>query len=95
MSAYLVARLKVENEEKYNEYRQLAGPALAKYGGRILSRGERRILLEGENDDFRTVICEFDNIEQGQEFYASPEYQHAISFRENAVQIQIILIDGV
>ena len=38
MAAYIIAQINITNPEKYEEYAKLAGPATAKYGGKLARR---------------------------------------------------------
>jgi uncharacterized protein (DUF1330 family) len=42
-----------------DEYRKLAGPAVAQYGGKFIVRGGTRTILEGKFDGNRLVVVEF------------------------------------
>ena len=47
MPAYLIVDCEVTDFERYEVYKQLAPPAIAKYGGRYLVRGGATTILEG------------------------------------------------
>ena len=47
MTAYWVARSKVNNPENYKRYTDLVPDILKKYGGRALSRGGNYQIMEG------------------------------------------------
>ncbi len=81
MSAYFIANPEILNPEAYEEYRRLAGPIIAKYGGRFLVRGSNAQLLEGEMPGRRIVVIEFPSVERAKEWYYSPEYQEIVSIR--------------
>jgi uncharacterized protein (DUF1330 family) len=95
MSAYLIARVRVEDKEPYEEYKKLAASAIEKHGGRYLARGGRTTTLEGEEETSRVVVVEFESFERAEEFYLSPEYQNAISVRKGAARGQFVVVDGV
>ena len=47
MPALWIAHVKVNDEDAYGKYAALAGPAIAKYGGRFIARAPRYVQLEG------------------------------------------------
>jgi uncharacterized protein (DUF1330 family) len=59
MSAYVIVDMDVTNPAAYDEYRKLAPPTVAAYGGRYLARGGRSETWEGEWIPNRLVILEF------------------------------------
>ena len=95
MPAYIVLRVEITDPEQYKEYRQRTPPALQKYGAKFIARSSTVETLEGEPENRRVVIIEFETMEQARNFYNSPEYQSAKVFREGAADAQFILIDGV
>jgi uncharacterized protein (DUF1330 family) len=95
MSAYLVVDIDVTNPEVYEEYKLLAPPAIAAYGGRYLARGGKSIALEGEWQPARLVILEFESLERLQEWYDSPEYREARRVREGAASMQMVALEGL
>ena len=94
MTAYWIARVKVTDEESYGKYAKLAGPALAKYGGRFLARGGRFVTLEGDEYP-RNVVVEFPSVEAAQTCYSSPEYQEAVAFAKDASDRLLVIVEGV
>ena len=96
MPAYTVGIHKVTNPEQYQEYVKLAGPAVAKYGGRFLARGGTNTVLEGEFPPFnRVAVVEFPSVEAARTFYRSPEYTEARSKRTGAAIFNLIVTEGV
>jgi uncharacterized protein (DUF1330 family) len=41
MSAYVIADITVNDLERYEDYKKLAPPAIAAYGGKYVARGEK------------------------------------------------------
>ena len=94
MPAYSVAILSVSNQEKYQEYAKLAGPAVAKYGGKFLFRGAKPAVMEGRFDYERMVVVEFPDAEAAKKYYHSPEYQEAKSKRMGAADFNLFVLEG-
>jgi uncharacterized protein (DUF1330 family) len=95
MSAYLVTIITVTKPEPFEEYRKLAGPTVARYGGKFLVRGGARTILEGQFDADRLVVLEFPSSESAKTFYDSPEYQAAREKRIGAADFNMVLVEGV
>lgn len=95
MPAYAVSMVTVTNPDKYQEYIKLAGPAVAKYGGKFIARGGNTTVMEGEFGYNRLVVCEFPSAERAKEFYDSPEYTEARSKRKDAANFNMVIVDGV
>ena len=47
MTAFIVVDISVEDAKTYDQYKLLAPPSIAKYGGRYVARGGKTQLLEG------------------------------------------------
>jgi len=95
MPAYIIARVDVTNPEKYKNYQALSPGAIEKAGGRFLVRGGETFTLEGEEENRRIVVLEFNTTEQAQAFYDSEEYKNAKKERKGAAEAQFIVVDGV
>ena len=94
--AYLIAEAKVSDIAAYDVYKGLAQTAIAQYGGRYLVRGGAVEMLEGNWKNIpRLVIVEFDSVDQAKRFYHSPEYQAARKARENAAEMNMLVVAGI
>ncbi|MFL2697771.1 MAG: DUF1330 domain-containing protein [Gammaproteobacteria bacterium] len=94
MAAYWVARCHIINQEEYSKYAELAGPAIEFHGGKFLARGGKQVEVEGGVYE-RTVLVEFESLEQAQKCYDSPEYREAFKFQENAAERHVVIVEGV
>jgi uncharacterized protein (DUF1330 family) len=95
MPAYVVVDIEVTDPEAYEQYKLLAPPAIARYGGRYLARGGKSTTLEGEWQPSRLVILEFESLEQIQEWWDSPEYAEARRVRAGAATMQMVAVEGI
>ena len=96
MSAYWIARSKVNDPVEYKKYADLVPPILAKYGGRPLARGGRFQIMEGTEKFQRFVVIEFPTLEQGIACFSSDEYNKAAAFRRSgAGEVEIVMLDGL
>ena len=90
---YLVAHLRVHDKEGFEKFRQMAGPTIAEYGGKVLVREPNPEVREGKISGI-VLIIEFDNIETARKFYESEKYQAAKLVRELAAETDLILVEG-
>ena len=95
MSAYLIVRLKIIDEDKIAKYREITPPILEKYYGKFIARSSEVITLEGKEESRRVVIIEFPSMKDAIGFYNSTEYQEAIKVRKGGADVEFIAVDGV
>ena len=91
---YLVANIRVTDQEKFQEFSGMAGPAIKKYGGKVLARGPVADRLEGDVDGI-VMIIEFDSKKAANTFYYSKEYQAAKAVREKCSDTDLMIAEGV
>jgi uncharacterized protein (DUF1330 family) len=95
MSAYLLVDCEVTDPARYETYKTMAPPAIAKYGGRYLVRGGTTALIEGNWQPNRLVVLEFPDSGAARRFYDSPEYRAARAQRAGAAVMNMILVEGI
>ncbi len=95
MSAYVVVEIEVTDPTTYDEYKKLAPPIVAAYGGKYLARGGRVEKLEGDWLPQRLVILEFENATRAKEWWNSPEYSAVKPIRHRATKSKMIVIEGI
>jgi uncharacterized protein (DUF1330 family) len=92
--AYWIAAYRlVKDPEALAAYAKLGGPALQKLGGRILARGIPARVYDGGLPE-RTVLIEFDSVEQAIAAYDSPDYQEALRLLGNTVERDLRIIEA-
>jgi uncharacterized protein (DUF1330 family) len=93
--AYWVTTYRAINDaEKVAAYARLAGPALTSAGGRFIARGEPSTVYElGVKQ--RTVVLEFESVEQAIEAHDSPAYQEALAVLGDGADRDIRIVRGV
>lgn len=94
MPAYVVVEVDVRDPARYEDYKRLAPPAIAAYGGRYLARGGRTDALEGDAGPGRLVILEFPSLERAREWWDSPEYRAARAVRQSCASARLIAVEG-
>ena len=93
--AYWVSAYRAVNDaDKLAAYAKLAGPALAANGARFLARGEPAKVYELGLMQ-RTVLIEFDSVEQAISAHDSPAYQEALEALGDGADREIRIIEGV
>ena len=95
MTAYVIVDIEVTDAEGYEEYKRLAPPTIALYGGKYIARGGRTEVLEGEWTPNRLVILQFEGVEQAKAWLNSPEYRDARAMRHKYAKTNMVVIEGV
>ncbi|MCA3628912.1 MAG: DUF1330 domain-containing protein [Methylobacterium sp.] len=91
---YLIGRVSVHDPESYKAYAAKASAAIAQYGGKILARGGKAEIVEGEGRT-RNVILEFESFEQAKAYFFSPEYMEARRLRWPVSVGDFVIVEGV
>ena len=84
----------VKDPDKLAAYAKLAGPALTAGGGRFLARGEPAKVYENGLKQ-RTVLLEFDSVEQAVAAHDSADYQAALVALGDGADREIRIIEGL
>ena len=83
----------VKDADKLAAYAKLAGPALTAGGGRFLARGTPAGIYE-HGVMLRTVLIEFDSVEQAKAAHDSPDYQAALQALGDGAERDIRIMEG-
>lgn len=94
MTAYVMVEMTVTDPVAIEDYRKLAGAAVAHYGGRFIVRGGRTETFDGDWHPQRIIVLEFPSLEDARKWRASPEYQAACEIRDRAAQTRMIAVEG-
>jgi uncharacterized protein (DUF1330 family) len=93
--AYWVATYRsISNPDALAAYAKLSGPAIAAAGGRILARGMPSQVYEAGLEQ-RTVLIEFDSVEQARAAHDSPAYQEAMALLGDGAVRDIRIVEGL
>jgi uncharacterized protein (DUF1330 family) len=84
----------ISNPTALAEYARLAGPAIQSGGGRFLARGTPAKTFEAGKDQ-RTVVIEFDSVQQAASTYESKAYQAALRVIDGAVERDVRIVEGI
>ena len=90
---YWIAHVDVTDPEAYKGYVAANADAFGKYGAKFLVRAGDDTLMEGTLKS-RHVVIEFESYQQALDCYNSPEYAHAKSFRGDASEGDLVIVEG-
>jgi uncharacterized protein (DUF1330 family) len=83
----------VRDPEKLAKYIELAGPAMRGSGGRFLARGQPARVFEAGVME-RTVVIEFDSVDQAVAAYHSPRYQEALRVLGDGAERDLRIVEA-
>ena len=89
-----MVRCHVFEPGEFAKYVELAGPIITKFNGTFLTRGCKQIELEGEGYE-RTVLIEFNSIDEAKSCYESGDYQLALEFIKKSAERLVVIVEGV
>lgn len=90
---YWIARVDVNDPERYKDYVSTARPAFERYGATFLVRGGAVNNLEG-TPRARNVVIEFPSVQAALDCYNSAEYQAAKAIRQEVAEAEMIIVEG-
>jgi uncharacterized protein (DUF1330 family) len=95
MAAYVLVQVEVTDPVRYEDYKAMVPPSIAKFGGRFLVRGGKTHTMEGDWSPRRLVVVEFPSVEQAKAWWNSPEYAAAKALRQATSQSELIIAEGI
>jgi uncharacterized protein (DUF1330 family) len=84
----------ISNPDALAAYAKLAGPAIQAGGGRFVARGGVAKTYEAGLDQ-RTVMIEFDSVDQAIKAHDSEGYQAALKALNNGAERDIRIVEGI
>lgn len=90
---YLVANIRVTDQERFQQFSGMAGPIIQKFGGKVLARGPGADRHEGTLSGV-VMMIEFDSKEIAENFYFSEDYQAAKAVRDACSETDLMIIEG-
>ena len=91
---YLIAHIRVQDKDAFEEFKQLSGAAIKAHNGKVLVRNPAPDHREGGAQGLAIVI-EFESLEAARVFYESDAYSEARSVREKISDTDLILVEGL
>ena len=95
MAAYVIASIEVTDPERFEVYRGQVPATIEKHGGKYLVRGGAVEVVEGERPARRTVVLEFDSLEQARGWYHSDDYAGPKELRMASTISDVLIVEGV
>ena len=83
----------ISDPAKLAAYARLAGPAIEEGGGRFLARGTPALTYEAGRAE-RTVVIEFDSLEQAIATHDGPAYQTALAALRGGTERDVRIVSG-
>jgi uncharacterized protein (DUF1330 family) len=95
MTAYWVARSKINDPVQYKKYTDRVPEIIARFGGKVLARGGDYRILEGPKKFERFVVIEFPSMDQAIACHDSPEYREAAACRRGgAGEVELVIVEA-
>ncbi len=95
MPAYMVVQATVTNPEQFTEYAERMPALIEKFGGTYRVLGGEVETLEGDWGHQALVISEWPSMDQARAMWHSDEYAELKKVREGAVDVTVLLADGL
>ena len=95
MSAYWIARSKINDPVEYKNYTDRIPAIIAQHGGKVLARGGKYRIMEGPETFHRFVVIEFPTMDAAIGCFQSEAYQEAAKFRRSGAGIvENVIVEG-
>ncbi len=91
---WVVSYRQITDPAKLAAYAKLAGPAVEAAGGRALARGTAVKAYEAGQLE-RTVVIEFDSVEQAIAAHDSPQYRQALAALDGGAVRDMRIVQGL
>jgi len=95
MAAYVIVEIEVLDPVGYEEYKNLAGATVEKYGGQYIVRGGATEVLEGDWQPKRIVVLRFESMQCAKDWLNCEEYSEPRKMRHRTARTNMILVEGV
>ena len=95
MAAYLMVQATINNDTQFLKYREAVIPLIMKFGGKVVVRGGKVEVLEGQPDGRPMVVFEFPSMETIHAFWTSPQYVPVKAIRDGAATLNVWAVPGV
>ena len=90
--AYLISAVEgFVDEATVRRYAELAGPAIARFGGRFVVSNAEPVVVEGESPSAHLSMAAFPTIEDAQSWYDSPENAEARAITPAAFRSRVLM----
>ena len=87
--SYLIGNITIKDQEKWSQYRSKVSETLRPWGGELVYRGKKALVLAGNNNHTDNVVIRFQNIESLNGWFNSKDYQSLIPLRNKAAYMDL------
>ncbi|HEV2570607.1 MAG TPA: DUF1330 domain-containing protein [Beijerinckiaceae bacterium] len=87
-------RLELWDHSFRDDYRALAAPSTAAFGGKYITVSHNAVLLEGQRIPDMLSLIEFPTLAAAREWHASAEYQAAVRIRNRGSRDRLLLFEA-
>jgi len=94
MKAYVIVDVKINDPQRYEEYKKLTPASLVPFDGKFVVRGGTTETLEGDWEPGRIVVLEFPSPERAKAWWSSSGYAPAKAIRQAASHTRMIVVEG-
>lgn len=94
MPAYVIVEIDITDPVGYEEYKNLAGATVEKYGGKYVVRGGKTEVLEGDWQPKRIVVLQFDSVQRVKEWLNCEEYREPRRMRHRTAKTNMVVVEG-
>ena len=94
MSVFFVARLRIHDRERYEDYLRGFDEVFEGYGAQVIAVDDETVTLEGEAPPGRSVIIQFPDEASLRKWYDSPGYRRLKEIRQAAAEGVAIIVHG-
>jgi uncharacterized protein (DUF1330 family) len=91
---YLILTEDIRDRAGMDAYGAASFPSIREFDARVLVASEDFEVVEGEWHGHRTVVVEFDSVEQARAWYESDSYQAALPLRLAASECNGVIVGG-
>lgn len=94
MPVYFIARIRVQDPHKYQEYIQKAGPVVRSFGGQYILQSDAMLQSSDSFQPDRVVIISFPDQDSYTACFSSQAYTGIAHLRLESTVSETILVEG-
>jgi uncharacterized protein (DUF1330 family) len=94
MKAFVIVDVKINDPQRYEDYKKLTPASLKPFDGKFAARGGQTEVLEGDWQPGRIVILEFPSLEKAKAWWSSEEYAPAKTLRQATAFTRMLVTEG-
>jgi uncharacterized protein (DUF1330 family) len=91
---YVILTEQIHDPVRMEAYGRASIASVIEHGGKVLAADEHAEVLEGQWHGTRTVVVEYESVEQARAWYHSSGYQEALPLRQAAAECNVVIVAG-